>query len=143
MTRVGFYLLPEGSPDDIRHTACRLIDKAYRQGLGIYVHTPCAESLADMDELLWTFRQGSIVPHIPVAQEDGISPVLLGCTPEPPDRLSDVLVNLTDTVPLFFSRFERVVELIGADDAQRAAGRDRYRFYRDRGYSLQTHTLAV
>ena len=67
----------------------------------------------------------------------------MGCDAEPPTRLSDVLVNLTDTVPLFFSRFERVVELIGATDGERALGRERYRFYRDRGYPLQTHHLAA
>lgn len=141
MTHVGFYLLQNGGAEQRHRTVCRLIDKAYRQGLGVYVHAPDAEAVAALDTLLWTFRQGSFIPHVPLAQEDGLSPVLLGCDAEPPTRLSDVLVNLTDAVPLFFSRFERVVEVIGAADDARALGRERYRFYRDRGYPLQTHQI--
>lgn len=143
MTQVGFYLLEDIEPQRIQHTACRLIDKAYRQGLGVYVHAASPEGVAEIDQLLWTFRQGSFVPHVALAQEDGVSPVLVGCAAEPPPRLSDVLVNLTDQIPLFFSRFERVVEIIGATETLRAAGRERYRFYRDRGYTLQTHALAA
>jgi DNA polymerase-3 subunit chi len=140
MTHIGFYLLQKESPE---HIACRLIDKAYRQGLGIYVHVADPATVTELDELLWTFRQGSFVPHVALAQEDGVSPVRVGCDAEPPARLSDVLVNLSDQIPLFFSRFERVVEIVGVSEAQRASGRERYRFYRDRGYALQTHTLAA
>ena len=58
-------------------------------------------------------------------------------TPE----FSDVLINLSSEVPLFFSRFERVTEIIGLLD--KASGRERFRFYRDRGYPLKSHTIAL
>jgi DNA polymerase-3 subunit chi len=52
-----------------------------------------------------------------------------------------VLVNLESTVPPWFGRFHRVAELVGGDDSARAAARERYRFYQDRGYTLNTHRL--
>ena len=67
-------------------------------------------------------------------------PVLLGEGIDPADE-HDVLVNLSDGVPPFFSRFDRVAELVGGDETARAAARARYRFYQDRGYSLETHKL--
>lgn len=62
-------------------------------------------------------------------------PLMLG-QGEPPISQHDLLINLGDAVPLSFSRFDRVYEVI--DAAEPEAGRARYQFYRDRGYPLQT-----
>ena len=53
----------------------------------------------------------------------------------------EVLINLADEVPDFFSRYARVAEIVDADAIRREKGRERFRFYRDRGYQLQTHQL--
>jgi DNA polymerase-3 subunit chi len=53
-----------------------------------------------------------------------------------------VLINLQPLPPPFFSRFERLAEIVGLDDADVAAGRNRYRYYRERGYELRSHSLA-
>ena len=53
-----------------------------------------------------------------------------------------VLINLHDAAPPFFSRFERLAEIVGADEAGTAAARERFRFYRERGYELRTHNLS-
>jgi DNA polymerase-3 subunit chi len=50
-----------------------------------------------------------------------------------------VLVNLGAPVPAQFARFERLVEIVGSEGDELAAGRERYRFYRDRGYVIETH----
>jgi len=50
-----------------------------------------------------------------------------------------VLVNLHAEPPPFFSRFERLAEIVGVDDVP--AGRERFRFYRERGYEMRTHDL--
>ena len=44
--------------------------------------------------------------------------------------------------PPHFARFERLFEVVPADEAGRAAGRERYRFYLDRGYKIASHDLA-
>ncbi len=124
---------------------CRLIEKAFGLGNDVFVHTPSENEARRLDELLWTFRQGSFVPHEIVTEPgalDDACPVLLGYGAEPQGKRS-VLVNLHDEVPVFFSRFERVLEVLGDDDTQRATGRTRYSFYRDRGYPLEYHRVSA
>ncbi|MES9977893.1 MAG: DNA polymerase III subunit chi, partial [Candidatus Thiodiazotropha sp. 6PLUC5] len=53
----------------------------------------------------------------------------------------DVLINLSQEVPNFFSRFERVAEVIDQEPPVVTAGRERFRFYRDRGYPLKKHDI--
>jgi DNA polymerase-3 subunit chi len=53
-----------------------------------------------------------------------------------------VLLNLSASCPPHFERFERLLEVVGADEAERAAGRERYRFYKSRGYAIANHDLA-
>ena len=94
-----------------------------------------------LDDLLWTFRDGSFVPHelySPGAAEP--APVVIGCDPDP-QLEPDVLINLAEAVPPCFSRFQRLAELVDADPARREASRELWRFYRDRGYPLQKHDL--
>jgi DNA polymerase-3 subunit chi len=141
MTQVDFYLLPGDSAEKRLHFACRLTDKAYRLGHRVFVHTESAAQTRLLDELLWTFQQSSFIPHSSY-QEAGPTPppVLLGHDAEP-DASHQVLINLAVEVPLFFSRFERVAELVNEDADIRRAGRSRYSFYKERGYPLRTHEI--
>lgn len=141
MTRIDFYILPETArpADSPVMTACRLCDKAAGAGKRVYVHA--AAAVADnFDGALWSFRQGGFIAH---ERYDGHAPqepqpaVLIG-SGEPPDSHHDILINLGTEVPDYFSRFERVLEIVAGDSAQRAASRARYKFYRDRGYELNT-----
>ena len=76
-----------------------------------------------------------------VGQADpALTPVLLGWQ-APPEGEDDVLINLAPEVPLFFSRFERVAELVDENDSVRRSGRSRYTFYKERGYPLRTHEI--
>ena len=140
MTKVDFYILASGSRE---RTACKLSEKAYSLGNRVYIHTETVKQTQQIDELLWTFRDGSFVPHEQYqADASDNCPILIGCA-ENPDTECDVLINLAGEVPLFFSRFLRVAELVGTDATTKAQGRDRFRFYRDRGYPLETHELNV
>ena len=141
MTKIDFYLL--GNGDDSRQRfACRLTEKAWRLGHRVYLYTPDPPSAIELDELLWTFSQGSFVPHTvyknPADAE--ANPVLIGHD-EPPTDLHDVLISLAPDVPPWFSRFARVAELVGTDESEKARARERFRFYRERGYALETHNL--
>ena len=138
MTKVDFYILQSGSRE---HSACKLIEKAFSLGHRIYVHAGSKEQLEKIDNLLWTFRAGSFIPHQRYRDDSSDdSPVQLG-THNAPNIDSDVLINLAPEVPLFFSRFQRVAELVGSDEQAKALGREHFQFYRDRGYSLNTHNL--
>lgn len=152
MTRVDFYIVAGTTASPL--IACRLAEKAYQRGHRVHIHASDPDQARQVDELLWTFRGGSFVPHrlkgtdTPTAEPVAVT---IGCEAEPavaaapdfdPDiGPGDVLINLDSSVPLFFSRFERVAEIVAGDEQARAEGRERYRFYRERGYHLDTHTL--
>lgn len=141
MTQVDFYIMPGESAENRLRFACRLTDKAYRLGNRVFIHTESAQQTRLLDDLLWTFQQNSFVPHS-VYQDAGEAPapVLLAHDAEP-DASSQVLINLAAEVPLFFSRFERVAELVDETAEVRRSGRSRYTFYKERGYPLRTHEI--
>lgn len=142
MTRIDFYILERVETEGREHFACRLVEKAYQQGHRVYVNTVDETQARRMDELLWTFRAGSFIPHTCVAaDEDPDARVHVGHG-DAPLRHDDVLVNLAPNVPLFFSRFHRVAEIVDPDVNQRDLARQRFRFYRDRGYDLKSHNIA-
>jgi DNA polymerase-3 subunit chi len=143
MTRIDFYILEGNAPADGRLVACRVAEKAWLAGHKVYIHAADEREAERLDELLWTFRQGSFVPHQRLAAgvpADALTPIHIGWGTEP-EVHDEVLINLAAEVPLFFSRFERVAEIVPADDSAKQHGRTRYKFYRDRGYPLETHTL--
>lgn len=141
MTRVDFYVLPDADPVQRPLLACKLAEKAYGQGLKVYIHTATEGEALYLDELLWTFRAGSFLPHaIHGAAAGEAPPILLGHDHEPAGH-TDVLINLGAEVPQFFGRFERVAELVDQRPELLAQSRERFRFYRERGYELNTHQL--
>lgn len=142
MTRISFYVLKSSQAEQRQAFACRLVEKIYHQGQQVYIHTDNAEQSAAVDAALWAVRPESFVPHeILDSGSDNSSPVLIGHSDSAPPRLMDVLINLTDAQPLFFSQFERVAEIIDDNDAIKQAGRQRFQFYKQRGYELETHHI--
>lgn len=142
MTRIDFYLLPDGSgqAESSVMAACKLCDKATGTGRKVYVHTTDAAQAESLDGALWSFRQGSFIAHEKhngQSHEDPQPLVLIGAI-EPPETHHHIMINLSTEVPAFFSRFERVLEIVDGDPALRAKSRERFKFYRDRGYELNT-----
>ncbi|MGD8546736.1 MAG: DNA polymerase III subunit chi [Thiohalophilus sp.] len=141
MTRVDFYIVEDTNTQARQRLACRLAEKAYALDHTIYIHTDDRQQAEQLDQLLWTFRDGSFIPHC--LQDDKVArdaAIIIGHGAEPEDH-NRVLINLSQEVPAFFSRFERVAEVIAGDEQARHAGRERFKFYRDRGYELNTHNL--
>jgi DNA polymerase-3 subunit chi len=141
MTRVDFYLNDNPQPAANLRTACQVADKAYRLGHRVYLYTPDASTTAQLDDLLWTFSAGAFVPHCCDGGDEGTSPVIIGHT-EPPAAEHDVLISVANRVPEFFTRFTRLAEIVSANADDRASARERFRYYRERGYPLETHNLA-
>lgn len=145
MTRIDFYILREGAAEAGGPvlTACKLCEKASAGGHRIYARVPDPALAEDLDIALWTFRQGGFIAHERHAGRapDAPLPAVLIGNSEPPDSHHGVMLNLGLDVPDFFSRFERVLEIVAADPQGRAKSRERYKFYRDRGYELATHNL--
>ena len=138
MTRIDFYFEAE---DKLR-VACRLSAKAAQQKLRVLIYAPDEAEAQRIDKLLWTWQATGFLPHCmtrsPLAAQ---TPVLI--THDPEDIPHDeVLLNLHSQWPPAFSRFQRLVEIVGRDDTDREAARERFRFYRDRGYEIVNHDLS-
>ena len=141
MTRIDFYIVDSDEESSRALLACRLAEKAYSLKNRIYIYTTDELQTNELDDLLWTYRAGSFLPHQQLeAEDDPNCPVLIGHA-DAPEGLSQVLINLDVAVPLFFSRFERVVEIVNQEENQRQQARERFKYYRDRGYDLHSHNL--
>lgn len=141
MLRIDFYIIQNDAPNAREVLACRLVEKAYHLGHQIYLHTDSQQQIGAMDNFLWTFRAGSFIPHqIYEASFDENCPVHIG-SHDNLDEGSDVLINLADEVPSFFSRFERIAEIVDQDVTTRTNGRERFKFYRDRGFAIESHNI--
>lgn len=138
MTRIDFY---SNVPDKLAY-ACRLVRKARAADCSVVLLTRDRNELARLDEALWTFSEQEFLPHVPA--EDPLAantPVILTDNDRADLPHYQLLINLSASTPAHFARFERMLEIISFDDADKAAGRERYRFYQQRGYSL-THFVA-
>lgn len=149
MTRIDFAF---GAPDRLR-TACVVTRKRYLAGERVIAYCPNPQRLAQFDRLLWSFDAVSFVPHVgaqdPLAME---TPVLLSSDAPGAllDRLSASategqalpwLLNLDDDCAPDVERFERVMEIVSGDDADRQAARTRWRQYAAAGHDLRGHDL--
>lgn len=139
MTSIDFYF----NADDRLAVACRLASKAFAHKKRLLIFTPDRETANRIDRLLWIWQPLSFIPHCladdPLAAQ---TPVLITSgTANPPD--CDVLLNLDADCPPFFERYPRLLEVVGADDAERSRGRGRYKFYKERGYAIGNHDLAA
>ena len=146
MTRIDFYIIEEGSEKATETFICRLTEKAWLQNNAVYIHTMDEPHSSKYDELLWTFNEASFIPHQLDATELGKNDkaVLIGHQSTADiTHHHDVLINLNHEAPSFFSQFDRVAEIITNDETSKVKGRERYQFYRDRGYALETHKMSL
>ena len=138
MTQVFFY---HGAADKIA-AACALLSGAYAKKKPVLVYALENAVASSVDRMLWTHSALSFVPHCradsPLAAE---TPILIT------DKLESIaqderLMNLSQEIPPGFSRFESLIEVVGREEDDRAAARDRVKFYKDRGYEVRYFDLS-
>ncbi len=155
MTTIDFYILT--SPKAPRHDlfACKLTEKIYKGGHSLFINTRDLKQSEQLNSLLWTFRETSFVPHSliqpsPIDNENNKNaindisqdPVQLAFATHPNEEHTHaVLLNLADQVPSFFSSFPRVAEIVSPTGEQKDKARKRFKYYRDRGYKINTHNI--
>ena len=133
MTKIDFYT---GSKDKLR-TACQLSHKAMQSGVHTAISLPDAATRDALDRLLWHYPATAFIPHCHSdAEEASLMPVVLNHGGEKFPH-HDLLISLHHECVPFFSRFERVIEIISNDPGDSRMGRERFKFYRDRGYELR------
>ncbi len=138
MTRIDFYF---NAPSKI-DVARKLATKAFNAGQHVLVYAPDPTMAQALDTAFWTAQQLSFLPHVrcghPLARQ---TPILIGAEA---DELAsaDILINLAEQPPEFFGRFQRLLEVVSGESGDRERARERYRFFKQRGYPLETHDLA-
>jgi DNA polymerase-3 subunit chi len=138
MTQIDFY----SHADNKLQVACSLSAQALERGLRVMIYTAHADTTDKLDRLMWCYPAIGFMPHCratdPLAEE---TPVIIDHLAEPLVH-DQVLLNLHPAFPPFFSRFQRLIEIVGTDEKDSQAGRERFRFYRDRGYEVRHHDLS-
>jgi DNA polymerase-3 subunit chi len=138
MTQIDFYFHVE----DKLKTACSLSAKAYARGLRVLAYCADREAGQKFSRLLWSAPQTSFVPHCVAGDRLApVTPVIIDCDGADPAH-DKVLLNLRHELPSFFSRFERLIEIVSIDEEDRRLARERFKFYRDRGYEIRSHDLS-
>jgi DNA polymerase-3 subunit chi len=137
VTRIDFYHYA----DDKLRFACRLATLAFERDNKVVAYSSDPQVLSSFDRMLWTFQSVKFVPHCragePIATE---TPVILATAgDELPHH--DVLLNLDDEWPPFFASFERLLEIVAADDEDKQRARGRYAFYKKRGYEIRVNAI--
>ena len=137
MTQIDFY----ANVDDKLATACRIVAKAYGLKHRVVIVCPDAETVQRLDRLLWTSPATGFIPHCRARDSlAAVTPVILDDGGSEPLH-DQLLVNLRGEWPPFFGRFERLIEIVSLDEDDKQQARERYKFYRDRGYEIRTHDL--
>ena len=142
MSKVDFYVIGGSGEQTRQRFACRLAEKAYRLDNTVHIHATDRQSVQQIDDMLWTFRDGSFVPHEVLGNpaDEGPAPITIGCD-SAPARECDLLINLSDDIPPIADSFPRVAEIVTSDDDARTRSRKRFVDYRERGHTLDTHKL--
>lgn len=139
MTRIDFYVLPETTSDARWLFACRLIDKVHRMGMRTLVVMDNETDARQFDELLWTFKPESFIPH-QLIDADKPAPVEITFNENSGDH-QGLLLNLSNVIPPYFSRFERLSEIVIQETESLQTSRERFGFYKQRGYPIETRKL--
>ncbi len=141
-TRIDFYVLAAANSEARLRFACRLAEKAVHLNNRVFALTADEAAARHLDELLWTFRAESFVPHgMASATTTEALPVMIAFGADAPQAQGDLLINLTPAVPACYESFARVAEIIDSSDECRQQGRTRFSFYRNNGFEPQTHKI--
>jgi len=139
MSRVDFYILPDRTATD--RFACTMAAKTWSLGNRVHIHTPSEEMAEVLDNLLWTFRDISFIPHeIYNGINNKEAPVTIGFGNNFPQP-SQVMINLDYKIPQFASNFDRIVEIVGGNETNKQYARRRYRQYKDENYETHDHKI--
>jgi DNA polymerase-3 subunit chi len=137
MTQIDFYF----NVADKYRLAASLSQKAQAQASRIFLFTPNEAATEQVEAMLWSFQQTSFVPHC--RSRHALAAETLTIVDHESEVLvhDDILLNLCSDHPTFFSRFQRLIDVVGHEETDKVAGRARYRFYLDRGYEIRQHDM--
>lgn len=134
MTRVEFFF----NVEDKLQKLAELSEKAVAKNVRIMVLAADPEASQKLSQFLWQ----QPLQFLPNHQADDYfaehSPIVVDWRS---DALvhDEVLINMQSIQTTIFSRFRRLIEIVGTDEADKVLARARYKFYRDRGYEIKSY----
>jgi DNA polymerase-3 subunit chi len=142
MPEVAFYVLASEDERQRLLFVCKLVEKAYRSGSFCYVLTDTDAQAQKLDDLLWTFRRGSFIPHqLYTGADPSLENVILIGSSEPPAPWQKVIVNVSIQFPEHIEQAERILEIVDGTPEIKSEGRQRYRRYQHLGLTPVTHKV--
>ena len=139
MTHINFYRI-NGGLDDAIKLACQLTEKALQQGMMVLLHAEESNVSEQLDQLLWSFKPSSFIPH---KLEDTPTEAISISHHDNPGEHHGLLINLGNSTPNWFSRFEKTIEIVYDDQQVIEQKREQYGFYKNRGYPMKYHDLTT
>lgn len=139
MTRIEFY----SNVTDKQHLLVSLVEKALLKHRQVTVLTENVKSATDVSDGLWQHEPASFLPHVMAEHPHAAkTPIIIACKENAAGQMDkliqdELLINLTEQEPQLFSRFTQLIEIVGNDESDKLSARQRYKFYRDRGYEIQ------
>lgn len=140
MPRADFYLIskPRFRSQPLR-LVCELAKKAYEAELWTLVLARDRAQAEELDDLLWDMGDDAYIPHqIAGEEEDELTPVIIA-SPEVDAPMRQLVINLRDA-PVE-GGFERVLEVVPADESARDPLRERWKQYQAQGLELNKHDM--
>ena len=140
MPRADFYLIAKPRfRDEPLRLVCELARKAHHAGMPVLVLARDAAQAEALDELLWEFDPDDYIGHQLAGDEDDDATLVLIAAPDTDTPLRPLLINLRDAA--VDGGFERVLEVVPADDAARGPLRERWKQYKARGFEVNKHDM--
>jgi DNA polymerase-3 subunit chi len=142
MPDISFYILPSNSDQGRFKFACKLAEKVYRTTNKVYILTDTETQNQKIDDLLWSFRAGSFVPHHVYTESTPATEnrVLIGSS-NAPENWQQTIINLSSRCPENLEQSERILEILDSDETVKQSGRQRYRQYQQSGFNIKTHQM--
>jgi DNA polymerase III subunit chi len=137
MTQIDFHILQDTSVEARWLYVCRFIEKVERLGHQILVTVDTEEEAHELDDLLWSFKPESFIPH-QIIGGDEEARVEISFNGEGGNH-QDVLINLSSQIPGFYNRFARLAEIVIQEPKILETTREHYKFYKQQGYAINQH----
>jgi DNA polymerase-3 subunit chi len=141
MPKIDFYILSDPNPTSHLQLVCRLVEKAYKNRHRIYIHAHNKAQAYAVDELLWTYREDSFLPHNLYGEGPEPAPPIQIGFDAVPEKHRDILINISHDIPEFYTQFARILECVPNDAQLQELAREHYRLYRAQGHTITTHKL--
>lgn len=135
--QVDFYILNNDDPLNRIKFVCRLCDKLQKLRKSVTVAMETQEQVQLLDRCLWEFPPESFLAHETAANSTHIQLSSNGA----PAALPEVFINMCSRPFDGSDPIARVVEVVNQEADVLAQTRKHFKFYRDRGYPIQSHPI--